>query len=62
MVHLKRFSLDHVHDTFMAIEEPEHPLNFPVGAAAVEQAITIGQFYSADRQSDSRRRGRYLHR
>ena len=45
VVHLKRFSLDHVHDTFMAIEEPEHPLNFPVAAAA-EQAMTIGQFYS----------------
>src|SRR5436190_1535700 len=24
IVHLKRFSLDHVHDTFMVIEEPEN--------------------------------------
>ena len=46
VVHLKRFSLDHVHDTFMAIEEPEHPLKFPKSAAAVDQTMTIGQFYT----------------
>jgi hypothetical protein len=45
IVHLKRFSLDHVHDTFMTIEEPEHPLNFPVAAEAAE-VVTIGQFYT----------------
>src|SRR5688572_13588026 len=28
-VHLRRFSLDHVRDTFMVIEEPEDPLHFP---------------------------------
>src|ERR1035438_9587208 len=28
-VHLRRFSKEHVHNTFMAIEEPEDPLHFP---------------------------------
>lgn len=42
-VHLKRFSLSHVYDTFMVIEEPEKPLNFELEAV---QKITIGQFYT----------------
>ncbi len=45
MVHLLRFSLDHVHKTFMVIEEPEDPLNFPV-ALAVEERLTIGEYYT----------------
>ena len=44
-VHLRRFSLEHVHDTFMVIEEPEDPLNFPLQAAAVP-SLTIGEFYT----------------
>lgn len=44
-VHLKRFSLDHVHNTFMVIEEPEDPLNFPTALAA-EERVTIGEFYT----------------
>jgi Ferritin-like len=41
-----------VHDTYMAIEEPEDPLNFPVKATArmietEETFATIGQFYQA---------------
>jgi hypothetical protein len=47
IVHLKRFSLDHVHDTFMAIEEPEHPLTYP---AAAVPTLTIGEFYSRIRK------------
>jgi Ferritin-like len=43
-VHLKRFSLEHVHKTFMAIEEPEDPLKFRDKAAAVH-GVTIGQYY-----------------
>lgn len=37
-----------VHDIFMVIEEPENVLEFPVrgfAAMAVEQQVTIGQFY-----------------
>jgi hypothetical protein len=40
-----------VHDTYMAIEEPEDPLNFPVkqkaALAADEPFATIGAFYQA---------------
>jgi hypothetical protein len=50
VVHLRRFSLQHVHDTFMAIEEPEHPLNFPAAAAAAP-GVTIGQFYEGIKQA-----------
>lgn len=45
VVHLKRFSKQHDHDTFMVIEEPEHPLNFPAAMLA-EQQVTIGQYYT----------------
>jgi Ferritin-like len=52
-VPLKGFTLDLVHDVFMRIEEPEEPINFPVGtrmAALVEQQYrTIGDFYRAVR-------------
>ncbi len=47
VVGLKPFSKQVVRDTFMAIEEPEDPLHFPVLtlAAAVSPNTTIGQFY-----------------
>lgn len=45
IVHLKRFSKQHDYDTFMVIEEPENPLNFPL-AAAIEKPLTIGEFYT----------------
>lgn len=44
-VHLKRFSKQHDHDTFMVIEEPENPLNFPTAALA-KKPLTIGEFYT----------------
>ena len=44
-VHLRRFSLEHVHNTFMSIEEPEDPLHFPVAMAAVDH-VTIGEYYT----------------
>jgi hypothetical protein len=50
VVHLKRFSKQHDHDTFMAIEEPENPLHFPVGLAIEEAPVTIGQFYTRIRK------------
>jgi hypothetical protein len=45
LVRLRRFSKEHVHQTFMSIEEPEDPLNFPVAMAAVEH-VTIGEYYT----------------
>ena len=50
-VNLAPFSLDVVEKTFMEIEEPEDPLDFPVAerAAAVGPA-TIGAFYAAVKQ------------
>src|SRR6185437_7158337 len=42
VVHLKRFSREHDHDTFMVIEEPETPLHFPVQALLAEKPVTIG--------------------
>jgi rubrerythrin len=42
-VGLKKLTVEHVHDTFMAIEEPEDPLNFRAEAAV--ERLTIGQFY-----------------
>jgi hypothetical protein len=42
-VGLAPFSIDLVQDTFMVIEQPEHPLEFPALAAAAP--VTIGQFY-----------------
>jgi rubrerythrin len=50
-VPLKGFSLDVVENVFMRIEEPDHPIEFPVGApmlAMVQQEFrTIGDFYRA---------------
>ena len=43
-VGLKPFSLEAVTDTFLVIEEPEHPLDFPIAAAA--PPLTIGRFYA----------------
>jgi Ferritin-like len=45
-VSLKKLSLEHVHDTFMAIEEPEDPLNFPVARDVEDPHVTIGEFYA----------------
>lgn len=44
-VHLAPFSMDQL-TAFLKIEEPEHPLNFPL-AFAETATITIGQFYAA---------------
>jgi hypothetical protein len=49
-VGLNPFSKDVVKNTFMEIEEPEDPLNFPLKAmleAVKEEFSTIGQFYHA---------------
>lgn len=43
-VHLAPFSTDQL-ETFLDIEQPEHPLNFR-SFADVERPITIGQFYA----------------
>jgi hypothetical protein len=45
-IRLRPFSLEHVFDTFMAIEEPETPLHFPTHTLAAEKPFTIGQFYT----------------
>jgi rubrerythrin len=54
-VHLAPLSLDVVQDTFMEIEEPEDPLEFPVRAALAdaERPKTIGRFYAAIRTAIS---------
>ena len=44
-VHLAPFSMEQL-ATFLQVEEPEDPLNFP-SAALVEEEITIGEFYDA---------------
>jgi hypothetical protein len=45
-VGLAPFSIDLVRDTFMVIEQPEHPLQFHAAAAlAADEPMTIGQFY-----------------
>jgi hypothetical protein len=49
VVGLAPCSLDLVKNTFMAIEQPEHPLEFPAEAVAAGQPLTIGQFYRAIR-------------
>ncbi|MBD2502103.1 ferritin-like domain-containing protein [Anabaena azotica] len=49
-VNLAPLSKDVLFDTFMKIEEPEHPINFPVKRLLAEEApsyATIGQFYQA---------------
>lgn len=43
-VELKKLTREHVHDTFMVIEEPEHRLDF--GPEAVGSELTIGMFYA----------------
>jgi hypothetical protein len=56
VVGLRPISKQRVHDEFMAIEEPEDPLEFPVGGAttlaagATAPPTTIGQFYGAIRE------------
>jgi rubrerythrin len=45
-VHLEPFSIDLVRKTFMVIEHPENPLDFPVLTAAAVPEETIGTFYS----------------
>jgi hypothetical protein len=54
-VPLKAFSLDVVENVFMRIEEPDKPIEFPVGTAlfalAREQFRTIGEFYRSVRNS-----------
>lgn len=45
-VGLKKFSKELVHDVFMQIEAPEHPIPFPGPFEAVQFA-TIGEFYRA---------------
>jgi rubrerythrin len=48
IVGLKKFSLETLRDTFMKIEEPETPLEFPeLAMAEALQFKTIGIFYSA---------------
>lgn len=44
-VHLAASSIPTVQNTFMVIEQPENPLEFPSAEAAGGQPITIGQFY-----------------
>jgi len=47
-VGIEAFSINLVKDTFMAIEEPEHPIPIKtVDALAAEEYATIGQFYDA---------------
>ncbi|HTZ86599.1 MAG TPA: ferritin-like protein, partial [Solirubrobacteraceae bacterium] len=48
IVHLRAFSLCQLETTFMAIEEPEEPLNIPDLAEA--PALTIGAFYTKIKQ------------
>jgi hypothetical protein len=54
-VPLKAFSLDVVENVFMRIEEPDKPIEFPVGTAlsalVQEQFRTIGEFYRSVRNS-----------
>jgi hypothetical protein len=44
-VGLAPFSPDLVQNTFMVIEQPEHPLEFHALAADADEPMTIGQFY-----------------
>jgi Ferritin-like len=45
VVSLAPCSLDLVKSTFMVIEQPEHPLEFPAEAMTPAEPVTIGQFY-----------------
>lgn len=49
VVGLAPCSLDLVKNTFMAIEQPEHPLDFQAAALPAGAPLTIGQFYRAIR-------------
>lgn len=49
-VSLQKLTREHVHDTFMVIEEPEDPLNFPTARLAAAPDLTIGQFYALIRE------------
>lgn len=49
VVHLRRFSIEQVEDTFMIIEEPEKPLAIPDAEAAAP--LTIGAFYAKIKQA-----------
>jgi Ferritin-like len=49
VVGLAPFSVDLAENTFMAIEQPEDPLAFHAAAVALDEPITIGQFYRAIR-------------
>lgn len=48
-IHLRKCSIDQVRDIYMAIEEPEHPIDIPVAALAAmaiqPEFETIGAFY-----------------
>lgn len=44
-VHLRRFSKEHVFHTFMEIEQPETPLNFPTAELAA-RIVSIGEYYT----------------
>jgi len=44
-VSLAPMSLEHVHNVFMGIEEPEKPLRFKALALGKDQPVTIGMFY-----------------
>ena len=44
-VPLEKFSRELVHDVFMVIEEPEHPIDIK-SFATTEEGLTIGQFYT----------------
>jgi rubrerythrin len=46
-VGLKKFSKELVHDVFMEIEEPEHPIDFPDAVLAAVAFATIGKSYQA---------------
>lgn len=54
IVNLKKLSKEQVKDTFMEIEEPENPIDFPTEAALTAvgqpQYHTIGEFYEALKQ------------
>jgi hypothetical protein len=47
VVPIKAFSKELVHDVFMVIEEPEHPIPIMALAATEPQYATIGEFYAA---------------
>jgi hypothetical protein len=47
VVHLGPLTIPRIKDEFLEIEEPEHPLEFPVALGAAPRFATIGQFYAA---------------